>query len=296
VILSSGLSFAFFVDGFDLKSNNKKSEKKAGASQTDSTWKDSVHTKANISFKNDLSLVPELIIRRGTLRVGFEPGYLPFEMTDQKGNVIGFDIDFGKALAKSMGVKFVGVNTIWGGIIPALITDKFDVIISGMAITKDRSLSINFSEPYIITGQAVLLNKNLEGIVKSYKDLNDSRYTIVSKLGTVGEQACTRMIPRANYKSFETESEAAREVLYGKADAVIYDLSYLAIFMAKKGRGKMIFLDKPFIHEPIGMAIKKGNPDFLKYLNTFIQQHKANGLWQKSYNKWFKNPDWINEI
>ena len=92
----------------------------------------------------------EKILERGELRVGFESGYMPFEMTDKKGNFIGFDMDFGRRLAKSMGVKFVPVNTAWDGIIPALMTDKFDIIMGGMTITQERNLKILFSDPYIV--------------------------------------------------------------------------------------------------------------------------------------------------
>ncbi|MBW2590630.1 MAG: transporter substrate-binding domain-containing protein, partial [Deltaproteobacteria bacterium] len=64
------------------------------------------------------------ILKRGELRVGFESGYVPFCMTSKKGTYIGFEMDFGKRLAKAMGVKFVPVNTAWDGIINALITKK----------------------------------------------------------------------------------------------------------------------------------------------------------------------------
>ena len=87
------------------------------------------------------------IIERGELRVGFDAGYMPFEMTDKNGQFIGFDIDIAKEMAKAMGVKFVPVNTEFDGIIPALMTDKFDIILSGMTITQERNLKISFSDP-----------------------------------------------------------------------------------------------------------------------------------------------------
>ena len=82
------------------------------------------------------------ILERGELRVGFESGYVPFEMTDKKGEFIGFDMDYGRRLAKAMGVKFVPVNTAWDGIIPSLMTDKFDIIMGGMTITQERNLRV----------------------------------------------------------------------------------------------------------------------------------------------------------
>jgi len=237
----------------------------------------------------------EQITKRGELRVGFEAGYLPFEMADKKGRFIGFDIDMAKEMAKAMGVKFVPVNTAWDGIIPALITKKFDIIISGMTVTQERNLKVNFADPYIIVGQTILLNPKHKGKVKSYKDLNNPKYTLTSKLGTTGEQAIKRMIPRAKYKSFEVESEAALEVLNGKADATVYDLPFCATFMAQQGKGKLVFLDEPFTFEP-AWAVRKGDPDFMNWLNNFLRQVKNDGRYEKIYNRWIKSTDWIKEI
>ena len=251
-------------------------------------------------FGDDIELAKkstlEEIVKRGELRVGFEAGYLPFEMADKKGRFIGFDIDVAKEMAKAMGVKLNLVNTAWDGIIPALVTKKFDIIISGMTITQERNLKINFADPYIIVGQTILLNKKHEGKVTSYKDLNDPQYTLTSKLGTTGEQAIKRMIPKATYKSFEVESEAALEVLTGKADATIYDLPFCATFMAQQGAGKLIFLDTPFTFEPLAWAVRKGDPDFLNWLNNFLRQLKNDGRYDRIYNKWIKSTEWIKDV
>ncbi|SMC27124.1 amino acid ABC transporter substrate-binding protein, PAAT family [Desulfacinum hydrothermale DSM 13146] len=238
----------------------------------------------------------EQILKRGELRVGFEAGYMPFEMTDKKGNFVGFDIDMAKEMAKAMGVKFVPVNTAWDGIIPSLITGKFDIIMSGMTITQERNLKVNFADPYIIVGQTILLNKKHEGKVHSYKDLNDPKYIVTSKLGTTGEQAVKRMIPKCHYKSFETETEAALEVVNGKADAFVYDLPFCVVFMAQQGAGRLVFLDKPFTYEPLAWAINKGDPDFLNWLNNFLRQVKNDGRYDRIYHKWIKGTEWIKEV
>ena len=238
----------------------------------------------------------EQILRNGELRVGFEAGYMPFEMTDKRGNFVGFDIDVAKEMAKAMGVKFTPVNTAWDGIIPALMTDKFDIIMSGMTITQERNLKVNFADPYIIVGQTILLDKKHEGTVKSYRDLNDPKYIVTSKLGTTGEQAVRRMIPRATYKSFETETEAALEVVNGRAAAFVYDLPYNVVFMAQQGADKLVFLDEPFTFEPLAWAVNKGDPDFLNWLNNFLRQIKNDGRYEQIYNKWIKSTDWIKDV
>jgi polar amino acid transport system substrate-binding protein len=238
----------------------------------------------------------EQILQRGELRVGFESGYVPFEMTDKKGNFIGFDMDYGQRLAKAMGVKFVPINTAWDGIIPALMTNKFDIIMGGMTITQERNLKINFADPYIVIGQTILLNKRHEGKVLSYKDLNDPKFILTSRMGTTGEQAIKRMIPKATYKGFESEAEAGLEVINGKADALVYDLPFCGFLYGSQGRGKTVFLNEPFTYEPLAWAINKGDPDFLNFLNNFLRQSRGDGFYEQAYNKWIIGTEWEKEL
>ena len=238
----------------------------------------------------------EKILKRGELRVGFESGYVPFEMTDKTGKFIGFDMDFGRRMAKSMGVKFVPVNTAWDGIIPSLMTDKFDIIMGGMTITQERNLKINFADPYIVVGQSILLNKKHEGKVLSYKDLNDPKFILTSRMGTTGEQAIKKYIPKATYKGFESEAEAGMEVINGKADALVYDLPFCGFLYGSQGKGKTVFLNQPFTFEPLAWAINKGDPDFLNFLNNFLRQSKGDGFYEKIYNKWIIGSEWKKEL
>jgi len=238
----------------------------------------------------------ENILKRGELRVGFESGYVPFEMTNKKGEFIGFDMDYGRRLAKSMGVKFVPINTAWDGIIPALMTSKFDIIMGGMTITQERNLKVNFANPYIVVGQTILLNKKLKDRVLSYKDLNNPKYIVTSRMGTTGEQAIKKYIPKATYKGFESEAEAGLEVINGKADALVYDLPFCGYLYGSQGQGKTIFLSDPFTYEPLAWAINKGDPDFLNYLNNFLRQTKGDGFYDLMYKKWITGTKWKDEL
>ncbi len=233
---------------------------------------------------------------RGTLRVGMEPGYMPFELTNQKGEIIGFDVDMAKRMAKALDVELELVSTAWDGIIPALITSKFDIIMSGMTVTEERAKAVDFADPYIIIGQTALIRKELADEVKSYKDLDDPKYKIASKLGTTGEIASKRMIPKAQYFSYETEQEGIMETVNGKIDAFIYDSPYNAVAYVQKGQGKLVFLDKPFTDEPLGWAIRQKNPKFLAFLNEFLASTKADGTYDKIYTKWFKDDAWLKEL
>ncbi|MFH2130273.1 MAG: transporter substrate-binding domain-containing protein [bacterium] len=240
--------------------------------------------------------VLDTIMKRGTLIVGLEAGYMPFEMRDKKGNIIGFDVDMTTAMAKAMGVKVEYVNTNWDGIIPALTTNKFDIIASGMTITQSRNLKVNFASPYITVGQTVLLSNKLAKKIKSYKQLNNPKYTVASKLGTTGEQAVKRMIPRAKYLAYETEQDGTMELINGRVDAFVYDLPFNSIMAGSKGKGKIVHLDKPFTFEPLGWAIRRDDPNFLNWLNNFMYQIRNDGTYDQIYAKWFKNTDWLKEV
>jgi len=236
------------------------------------------------------------IAKRGKLRVGMEPGYMPFELTNQKGEIIGFDVDVAKRMAKAMGVELELVSTAWDGIIPALLTGKFDILMSGMTLTQERNMSINFATPYIEIGQSVIVSNKVAGEIKSYKDLNNPKYTVASKLGTTGEQATKRLIPNAKYVSFETEQEGVLEVVNGKIDAFIYDMPYNTVAVGQRGEGKVTHLDTPFTFEPLAWGVRKGDPDFLNWLNNFMYQIKHDGTYDKIYQKWFQDDAWLKEI
>ncbi|ADD68919.1 extracellular solute-binding protein family 3 [Denitrovibrio acetiphilus DSM 12809] len=251
------------------------------------------------AFANDNSLWEKStlnqVLKRGELRVGMEAGYMPFELKNKKGEIIGFDVDMAKELAKEMGVKLTLVNTAWDGIISSLLTDKYDIIMSGMTITPQRNLQVNFADPYIVVGQTILIRKELAGKIKSYKDLNDPKYTVATKLGVTGDYATKKYIGNAKINLFETEQEGAMEVVNGKADAFVYDLPYNSLYFAQNSKN-LAFLNVPFTYEPLAWAIRKGDPDFMNFLNNILVQMKGDGRYQKIYDKWFGTDQWLKDI
>ncbi len=236
------------------------------------------------------------ILKRGVLIVGVNTGYLPFQMRGKSGKIIGFNVDLAKVMAKSMGVKLKLVDTAWNGIIPSLITGRFDIIMSGMTITQKRNLKISFANPSVIVGQTVLIKKSLTGKIKSYKDLNSSKYTIAVQLGTTGDFIVKKDMPKAHEEAFNTQGEVGLAILTGRVDALVFDKPYNAILYAGRGKGKLTFLDKPFTYEPLAWGIRHGDPDFLEWLNNFIRQIKHDGTYKKLYAKWFLSNAWLKEV
>lgn len=264
---------------------------------------------SDVELSKDSTL--EGIIKRGELRIGLEAGYMPFEMIDKRSglrqkkiyhggvrkkgrqlSLIGFDIDIGIEMAKTLGVKPVFIDTFWPSIIPALKLGRFDIIFGGMSVTEGRKKQVDFSNPIMTVGQTILLNSRHKDSVKSYKDLNDARFIVVSKPGTTGEEAVQQFISKATYETSSTEIKGAMRVLKGNADAFVYDFPFNAVFVAMNPSNKLVFLDKPFTKEPIAWAIRKNDPDFMKFLNDFLITIKNDGRFDKIYKKWFKSIKW----
>lgn len=235
------------------------------------------------------------IMKRGELRVGLEAGYMPFEMRDKNGNIIGFDVDLAKKMASVLKVKVTLVNTQWDGIIPALLTDKFDIIMGGMTITPERNAQVNFTHPYITVGQSALLHARHKGKITDARQLDDPKITIATKLGTSGDITATRMMTRAKIKRFETESDAALEVKNGRADAFVYDFPFLAIYAAQYPEGVGL-LPEPFTKEALGWAIRKGDPDFENWLNNFLLAIRNDGTYDVLYKRWFEGTAWLKNV
>lgn len=236
------------------------------------------------------------ILKNKEIRIGFNASYPPFEMTDKKGNFIGFDVDLGKEIAKAMGVKATFVNTDFDGLIPALLSDKFDVIISGMTLTQSRNLKVSFSNPYVLMGQGVMVNTSKQDSVKFYRDLNKADVKIVSCIGTTGEEAAKKYLSKAQYKSFDQPSDAAQEVISGRADAFVYDLHVLEVLQKRQGGTKSYLLNEPFTFEPMAIAYKQGDPDFTNFINNFLFQFKNDGRYERIYFKWLQSNKWESLI
>ena len=239
----------------------------------------------------------DAILRARKIKVGTNPGYKPFEMIDKDGKVVGFDIDVARFMADKLGVELEVIVTDWDPAISNLNAGKFDVIISGMTRTLERALACNFTDPYFKTGQALIVNKKKypPGTIKSHKFFNRRGAVISTKLGTTGEIAARKEFPLAEIKTFEDESEAALEVDTGRADIMVYDQPFCA-FHAGEVPEKVYAVLEPFTSEYLAFALRKGDPDFLSWLNLAIFELHQSGVYDSLFNKWFVEMPWLEKV
>ncbi|MBI9111455.1 transporter substrate-binding domain-containing protein [Maridesulfovibrio ferrireducens] len=233
----------------------------------------------------------ETIQKNQTLRVGFST-FKPWAMKDKNGDFIGFEIDVAKRLAEDMGVKIRFIPTKWDGIIPALLTGKFDIIIGGMGITPKRNLKVNFSDPYEFTGMSIIASKSAASGKKSLADFNNPATNVSVRLGTTAEKAAQNFLPKATLLKFSDEAASIQELLNGRVACLIAS-NPLPSNLAQKYPEKLYLpLKDDFTKEPIGFAIRKSDPDFLNYLNNWIKVTNSEGWLESRFNYWFKTAQW----
>ncbi len=237
----------------------------------------------------------EQILKRGVLRVGMDT-FVPWAMKDKTGKYIGFEIDVARRLAKDMGVKVEFVPTKWAGIIPALLTGKFDVIIGGMGILPKRALKVNFSIPYDYSGMGIVASKKLAVGFDSLEDFNSSKVEIACKLGTTAVTATKKFIPKAKLRLFDDEAQAYQELRNGNVHAVVGSAPRPAFEALRYKDNLFLPIEDTFTKEPIGFALRKGDVDTLAFFNSWITLVQLEGWFDERHHYWFATRDWANKI
>ena len=237
----------------------------------------------------------EQVLRRGVLRVGMST-FVPWAMKDKEGRLVGFEIDVATRLAQDMGVKVEFVPTKWAGIIPSLLTGKFDVIIGGMGIRPDRNLKVNFSIPYDYTGMSIVAHKGLAAGFKGLEEYNRPDVVIAARLGSTAVSAAKAFMPKAELRLFDEESQAYQELINGRVHAVIGSAPTPAFQALKHPEKLFLPLNETFTREPIGFAVRKGDSDTLNYLDNWIRVVDSEGWLKERKHYWFETKDWESRM
>lgn len=242
------------------------------------------------SRASDASVL-EKVLERGVLRVGMST-FVPWAMKDKTGKLIGFEIDVATRLAEDMGVKVEFVPTKWAGIIPALITGKFDVIIGGLGILPQRNLKVNFSAPYDYTGMSIVAHKEKAKGFTALEDFNSPDVLLAIRLGSTAVTAARKYMPNAHLRLFDDESQAYQELLNGRVHGVVGSAPTPAFYAMKYSEKLFLPLAGTFTREPIGFAIRKGDYDTMNFMNNWIRYADAEGWLKERKHYWFETRAW----
>ena len=235
-------------------------------------------------------------LERGVLRVGFDT-FVPWAMKDKNGEYIGFEIDVARRLAADMGLQVEFVPTKWSGIIPALLTGKFDIIIGGMGIQPARNLKVNFSNPYEFSGMSLVASTAAAPGLSSLADFDKPEIVLAAKTGATSVAAAKKHMPKATVRMFDDEAQALQEVLNGRAHAMVASAPFPEQQAIRhKDKLYLPLAGDTFTREPIGFAVRKGDADFLNFLNNWILVAESEGWLAERYDYWFKTMDWEAQI
>ncbi len=230
--------------------------------------------------------------KRGTLVVGTEAAYVPYEFF-KDGKIIGYDPEIADTMVPKIGVKAEFIDTAWSGIIPALYAKKFDCIISAMTITKERAEKVLFSMPYADASNVVLLRADEQRITTADDlsgkivgvQLGSAAAGIIkvfdAKLKAAGKPGY------ADVKQYEHYPEAYQDLLNKRIDAVVNSKSTIMV-VTRDAPGKFkVISGVSDITAYFGMAFRKEDVALRDFVNVQLAAMKQDGTLAKLQNKWF---------
>lgn len=224
----------------------------------------------------------DTVRQRGELIIGTDATYPPFEWKEND-HFKGFDIEIGDALAKTMGVKARWVNAAWAGIFPALLSGKFDMIISITTITPERQKTMAFSNPYYRAGNMLAVKKT---DARRYDSLAKLRGKVVGAQINTSGQKVVEDFGGIEVRKYETLDLAFLDLRNGRIQAISADAP--ALWWAIKTNFKDLVTVGDFItHEQYGMPMRKTDPKLIAAVNQALATLHANGTYDRIYAKWF---------
>jgi polar amino acid transport system substrate-binding protein len=232
------------------------------------------------------------VLTAGKVRVADCLSFAPFGFMDEAGKPAGYDVDIATLMAEQLGVTLEMVDTTADNRIPNLQTDKVDVVICNFTENPVRAKQINFTIPYVIAGEVLLVKTDSD--IQGIADLDGKTVAVVT--GSTNAEIIAAANPNANTQSYPTSAAAVLAVKSGQADAMIEDSNFQT-YQAKLDPSLRVTHDSLIPLEHNGFGVAQGNPDWLEWQNQFIFWLNHTGKNRELYQKWFgMDPLWPVEF
>jgi cystine transport system substrate-binding protein len=237
-------------------------------------------TAAGASAAADLL---DSVKQRGTLRIGCEGTYPPFNFKDERGELTGYDVDIAKAIAAKMGVKPEFSTVEWSGLLGGLQAAKYDVIVNQVAATDKRREVFDFSDPYVMSAAQLIVRADDTRPWRSLDDLKGKKVG-VSQGSNYAELA--KSVAGAEVRTYPGAQEYLQDLAERRIDVALND-SLLVPYLKQKTRLPIkgaAFVGKV---EQNAIPFPKGNPKFKAAIDKALAEIKADGSFQRISEKWF---------
>jgi polar amino acid transport system substrate-binding protein len=235
------------------------------------------------------------IKRSGKLRVGVSE-IVPWAMHDKDGNLVGFEIDVAKKLARDIGVEPEFYPEEFRYLIPDLLAGRFDVIISGLSINLSRALQVDFSRPYNTTDVTLAANVKAAGSLPTLKSFDKESVTVGVLEGTTAEDLAGDALPNAKIRTYTDDEKLFDDLIQGKLEAAVADSPRTEIVAKLYPANVVCVCDTPLATYPAAFAVRRGNLEFINFLNSWIEARTASKWLEERRTYWFKSTDWTKDL
>lgn len=233
----------------------------------------------------DISGVPEL--EDGMLTIGSDIAYAPMEFyIEGTETPDGLDVDLANAIAEHLGVQVEFINSGFDGLIGALNAEDFDIVVSAMTITDERSQQVDFV-PYVNVGTGIVVPAGNPNNIQGLEDL--CGLTVAVQLGTIQETMANEQSAQCdqaiNVVTFETNPEAVADLRTGGADANLSDYP-VAYLDAQESDGALEVVEVQLDPQPYGIAVRKTSTELKAVLEQAVEAVMASGEYDQILAKW----------
>jgi polar amino acid transport system substrate-binding protein len=242
------------------------------------------------------SPVIDRILQRGELAVGMTGNMPPLNMTSKEGELIGYEVDLARAMAKAMGVRAKLVVMPFADLLPALQSGKIDLILSNMTITPGRNLKVAFVGPYFTSGKAFLTKIKTIAMAEEAEDIDGKKTKLVALKGSTSQAFVEEAIPDATLIPANDYDEAVKMVLEDKVHAMVADYPICVVSVFRYPNQGLLSVVTTLTYEPIGVGVPAGDPLLVNWVENFMGIAEETGLLQELKENWLLKADWLNRL
>ncbi|AXE33664.1 transporter substrate-binding domain-containing protein [Chromobacterium phragmitis] len=219
----------------------------------------------------------------GELVIGLEGTFPPYSLW-KDGQLQGFEVDFGRALAKQMGLKARFLPTVWDHMLDNLASDRLDAVINQVVATPERATRFDFSIPYTYSGLQLVVRKADLARFRGAADLAGAHVGVSA--GTNYEQWLRENAPQAHIHLYPDDPTKYDGLRRGEVSAIV--INRLAAFnLSLQSHGELAPAGRMLAREDACVVLRKGNAKLLAAVNRAIGHLQRDGTLQALSRKWF---------
>ena len=218
------------------------------------------------------------------LKVGSDTTSPPMESVDPAtGQIVGFDVDVVNAICAKINCKAEFVTTGWDGIFAALEQGNFDLVASGVSITDERKKAMDFSEPYIVNSQAVLMRAEDDGL--TLDDFKSKGKKLSAQANTTDAQVAEGIVGKDNVVAYDSFSASVIALKNKDVDGVVINGANAAAY-EREFAGELVVAIKDLESDPLGLVFRKGDENVAAF-NEGLKMIKDDGTLDQLISKYW---------